>query len=183
MRDVSLFDRFARLYEAAMPAADPAVFERGFAFADRPVERVVDVGGGTGRAARHYDAVVVDAARGMLREGKRRGVDGVQGDAARLPLRDASVDAVTIVDALHHFAEPLSAIAEAYRVLRPGGVLLIREFDPRPVRGRVLVGLEHLVGFGSRFWAPDELMGKLDRTGFATFCPDRGFAYTVVGVR
>ncbi|WP_435197272.1 class I SAM-dependent methyltransferase [Natronomonas sp. EA1] len=183
MRDVSLFDRFARAYEAAMPAADPAVFERGFAFADRDIERVVDVGGGTGRAARHYDAVVVDPARGMLREGARKGIEGIRGDGARLPLKSESVDAVTIVDALHHFAEPISAIAEAHRVLKPGGVLLIREFDPTPRRGQLLVALEHAVGFDSRFWSPDELMGKLDRAGFTSFCPDRAFTYTVVGVR
>jgi ArsR family transcriptional regulator len=56
-----------------------------------------------------------------------------------LPLRDASVDVALLSQALHHAADPEDAVAEAVRILRPGGRLLIldlREHDQRWVRGR-----------------------------------------------
>lgn len=183
-RDVTLFDRFASLYELAMPAADARRLESGLAFADGDVDRVLDVGGGTGRAARELDgATVVDAAAGMLREAAARGIDGVQGDACRLPIRDGSVDAVTIVDALHHFPDATAAIAEAARVLRPGGVLVVREFDPSTRRGRALVAMEDLVGFDSTFYTPDGLAATMREAGLAVFYPEEGFGYTLAGVK
>ena len=48
----------------------------------------------------------------------------VQADAARLPFRDGSVDAVTALNVLYHLPDPLPALREAHRVLRPGGHLL-----------------------------------------------------------
>lgn len=183
-RDVTLFDRFASLYELAMPAANAAKLEAGLAFGEGPFDRVLDVGGGTGRAAREFDgATVVDAAAGMLREARSHGVDGVQGDAGRLPVRSESVDAVTIVDALHHFPDAAAAVTEAARVLRPGGVLVIREFDPSTLRGKGLVAAERLVGFDSTFYTVDELATMLEQAGLVTFHPESGFAYTVAGVK
>ncbi|MFC6732640.1 MULTISPECIES: class I SAM-dependent methyltransferase [unclassified Haladaptatus] len=183
-RDVTLFDRFAPLYERAMPAADRDVLEAGLAYATRPVTRLLDVGGGTGRASRALsvpEPVVVDAAGGMLREATTRGLAAVQGDATRLPVQTASVDAVVIVDALHHMPRHRAVIAEAARVLRPGGVLVVREFDPETLRGRALVAVERLVGFDSTFDTPHELAGLMKAAGLEPAVPDTGFGFTVVG--
>jgi SAM-dependent methyltransferase len=49
----------------------------------------------------------------------------IEGDAAALPIRDRCADAVLLLDVLEHLAEPDRAIAEAHRVLRPGGVLIV----------------------------------------------------------
>jgi SAM-dependent methyltransferase len=182
--DVTRFDRFARLYDLAMPSADTATLECGLGYATRDVDRVLDVGGGSGRAASALGgAVVVDPARGMLAEAREAGNTPVRGTAERLPVRDASVDAVTVVDALHHFASAEEAIAEAARALRPGGVLVVREFDPGTIRGRALVALEHAVGFDSRFFDSATLMGTIREAGLSAFRPETGFAYTVVGVK
>lgn len=185
MKDVAAFDRFARLYERAMPAADRDHLTEGFRFADREVERVLDLAGGTGRAGRTLDGevVVLDAARGMLRRASQHGLVAVQGDAARLPACDESVDAVVVVDALHHVYDAVAAVDEIRRVIRPGGVVVVREFDPTTLRGRALAAAEHAFGFESRFRSPDALAAVLERAGMTTFVPDRGFAYTVVGVR
>lgn len=184
--DVGHFDLFAGAYDLFMPDADPGVLRRGFDLAGREISTGLDVGGGTGRAARaipDVDWTVVDASAAMLAKAGEAGIPGVRGDAARLPVVDESVDTVTIVDALHHIGRPREAIAEAARVLAPGGVLVIREFDPNTLRGRLLVAGEHLIGFDSTFFGPDELAGMLDDAGLDVSVPERGFGYTVVGVK
>lgn len=89
-----------------------------------PGARVLDVGAGSGRHARAardrgLGAVALDAVRAFA--------PGVQGDAARLPLRDASCDAVLLVAVLGTLPlrrDRVAALREARRVLRPGGALL-----------------------------------------------------------
>jgi len=209
--DVDFFDRVARLYDRFAPETDPEPLWAGLARADRPVERVLDLAGGTGRAARAVSrpetegwrpptAVVVDASRAMLDRAVQRGSAAVCGDAGRLPLRggvvddeggdegDESpetsggvVDAVVVLDALHHLPDPDAALAEAARVLRPGGVLVIREFDPGTVRGRALVAAERAVGFDSTFRGPTATADAVAAAGLAPSVLDRGFAFTVVG--
>lgn len=184
--DVALFDRFAHLYERFMPSTDERALRAGLALGERDVERVIDVGGGTGRATRVLDAperIVVDAAGGMLEEAHKHDLDGVRADAATLPFPDETVDAVVIVDALHHIADQAGALAEAERVLRPGGVLVCREFDRATVRGQALAAGEHLVGFDSEFFTPEELAGAVERTGLDAAIPARGFGFTVAGVK
>jgi len=189
--DVRFFDRVASLYDRLAPVTDPEPLWAGLARADRPVERVLDLAGGTGRAARAIaapvgpgrapEAFVIDASRAMLGRAADRGTAAVQGDAGRLPIRDAAVDAVVVLDALHHLPDPESALAEATRVLRPGGVLVIREFDPATLRGRALVAAERAVGFDSTFRGPDEWATAVSTAGLASTVLDRGFAFTVAG--
>lgn len=183
--DVAPFHRLARLYDLGMWRADPETLATGLARAERPVERVLDVAGGTGRAALALDVperVVVDAARGMLARARGKGLDAVQADAATLPFADGSADAVLVVDALHHVADVDGVFTAARRVLRPGGVLVVREFDPSTLRGRGLVAAEHLVGFDSTFWPPETLHQRLAAAGFDAGVVESGFGYTVVGV-
>lgn len=184
--DVAYFERFARQYERFMPSTDERALRAGLALADRDIERVVDVGGGTGRAVRTIDVpvrIVVDAANEMVREAQRVGLDGVRADGASLPFADESLDAVLIVDALHHVADRTGALAEARRVLRPGGVLVCREFDRATLRGRALVVAEHLAGFDSEFFTPEELAAGVENAGLDAAVPSRGFGYTVAGVK
>lgn len=182
--DVAAFDRFSRFYDWFAPEADADEFREAVSFADRDVARVLDVAGGTGRGAAAFDAserIVADAAEGMTRQARRKGFEAVRADAANLPFADESVDAVTIVDALHHVGSPESALAEAARVLRPGGVVVIREIDPTALVGRFTEAFEHLYGFDSTFFAPDELGRLVADAGLDAMFRSRGFEYTVVG--
>jgi demethylmenaquinone methyltransferase/2-methoxy-6-polyprenyl-1,4-benzoquinol methylase len=80
--DVGIFDRVARLYDLK-PATRRRKLAPALALADREVERVLDVGGGTGQGVRSLDVpegVVVDAAPGMLAQARAHGVEGVRGD-------------------------------------------------------------------------------------------------------
>lgn len=185
-RDVSWFDRFARPYDWLMPGTDVDALRAGLSMAERDIERVLDVGGGSGRATRVLkgpERIVVDASAGMLAQARRHGLEGLQADAGHLPVRDETVDAILVVDALHHIPDQVGALEEAARVLRPGGVLVVREFDRATLPGRLLVGAEHAIGFDSSFFTPDELAAAVDRAGLDSAIPDRGFGYTVVGVR
>lgn len=183
--DVATFDRFARLYDLLMPSARRSKLTAAFAHATRPIERAVDVGGGPGRVARAIEAecrVVVDPARGMLGRARTHGIEAVCGDGSRLPIRDGSVDAVVVSDALHHIADQRGVLQETRRVLRPGGVLVVREFDPTTRRGRALVVAERAWGFDSTFASPEALKADIDAVGLDGRIVERGFGYTVVGV-
>lgn len=183
--DVRFFDRIAPLYDLVMPAANREALAAGVERAERTVDRVLDVGGGSGRAAQAVpteDRIVVDRSRGMLRRARNRDLGAVQGDAAQLPLPAASVDAVVIVDALHHFPDQTGALSEAARVLRPGGVLVIREFDPSHPLGTLLVAGEKAFRMQSTFTEPDSLAAEVSAAGLDATVVDRGFGYTVAGV-
>jgi ubiquinone/menaquinone biosynthesis C-methylase UbiE len=192
VNDVQYFEWFAPVYDRLVPSADRGDIAMGLAAAEHPVEDVLDLGGGTGRAARVLaedtaetsgkDALVVDASHRMLVEARGHGLPAVQGDAGQLPFSENRVDAVVITDALHHFPDRRAALVEAARVLRPGGVLVVRDFDPTTVRGRLLVAGEHLFGLHSSFYSPDELAARIDDVGLDARVFERGFGYTVVGV-
>jgi demethylmenaquinone methyltransferase/2-methoxy-6-polyprenyl-1,4-benzoquinol methylase len=182
--DVRFFTRFARVYEALMPPARRGPLVDAVETASRPVERVLDLAGGPGRAVRALDVderVVADASRGMVRRAYAAGLDGVVADAGSLPFRADAFDAVLLTDALHHLPDREAAVAEAFRVCRPGGVLVVRDFDPETWRGRGLVLAERLVGFGSTFATPDDVAARLDDVGFDPSIRARGFSFTVVG--
>lgn len=183
--DVAIFDRIARLYDLK-PATRRRKLAPALALADRGIERVLDVGGGTGQGVRALNVsagVVVDAAPEMLAKAREHGVAGVRGDATCLPVADESVDAVLVLDALHHMEQPQAVLGEVARVLRPGGVLVCLEIDPTTVRGRGLVTAEHLFGFDSRFFTAGDLAAMVRAAGLSASIPRTGFEYTVAGVK
>ena len=89
------------------------------------LDPVVDIGGGDGELARHlprdWPTMVVDASPAQL-AGARAA--RVLGDATALPLRDDCAGAVAMLWMLYHLDEPEIALAEARRVLRPGGLFV-----------------------------------------------------------
>src|SRR5262249_11627400 len=100
---------------------------------------VVDVACGTGDlaalAVRGGARVLgIDFAPAMLHRARGRGADLVRADAAALPVRAGSVDAVTCGFALRNVTAIPQVLAEAARVLRPGGRLVVLEVaEPRGV--------------------------------------------------
>lgn len=178
------FRRVARLYDLVMPRADADGLREGLALADGPVGRVLDVGGGTGRAARAIDAperIVLDATPEMLRR-VPPDIGAVLASATDLPVTDGSVDAVVIVDALHHLPRHHRVLAEAHRALRPGGVLVVAEFNRATLRGRLLEAAEHAIGMASTFRTADALRDRVTAAGFVgASVLDGGFSCTVAG--
>lgn len=107
-----------------------------------PGERVLDVAAGTGTSSASLartgaSVVAVDFSAGMIEVGRARqaaspSIEFVQADAVDLPFDDGEFDAVTISFGLRNVAAPQAALAEFYRVTRPGGRLVICEFSTPP---------------------------------------------------
>lgn len=115
--------------------------------APRAGQRLLDVAGGTGdvafrflKRAKGSKAVVLDMTESMLVAGRSRAdagdmadrLDWVVGDAMALPLPDNSFDVYTISFGIRNVTRVQDALSEAYRVLRPGGRLMVLEFSQLP---------------------------------------------------
>ena len=110
-------------------------------------QSLLDVAGGTGDIAFRFlkragrgDATVLDLTEPMLTEGRKRAeaaqmenqLAWVVGDAMALPFEDNSFDVYTISFGIRNVTRPAQALCEAFRVLRPGGRLMVLEFSQLP---------------------------------------------------
>ncbi|MFC0503851.1 methyltransferase domain-containing protein [Micromonospora costi] len=98
--------------------------------ADRPDALLVDLGCGAGLLAPHlagkgYRHVGVDLTRSALAQAAAHGVTAVNGDVTAVPLADGCADVVSAGEVLEHVPDWRAAVAEACRLLRPGGLLVV----------------------------------------------------------
>ncbi|MFK7867981.1 MAG: bifunctional demethylmenaquinone methyltransferase/2-methoxy-6-polyprenyl-1,4-benzoquinol methylase UbiE [Roseobacter sp.] len=115
--------------------------------APRAEQKLLDVAGGTGDISFRFlkragagHATVLDLTASMLEEGRKRAeaeamqtsLDWVVGDAMALPFEDNTFDVYTISFGIRNVTRPQDALAEAYRVLKPGGRLMVLEFSQLP---------------------------------------------------
>ncbi len=115
--------------------------------APRPGQRLLDVAGGTGDIAFRFlkrapgaTATVLDMTESMLIEGQKRAeaenladsLDWIVGDAMALPFEANTFDTYTISFGIRNVTRIPDALAEAYRVLKPGGRLMVLEFSQLP---------------------------------------------------
>lgn len=96
----------------------------------RPASLLLDLACGGGLLAPHvvgrgHRHVGLDLSRTALPQARDHGVVPVRGDVTRLPFRDAVADVVVAGEILEHVADPPALVAEACRVLRPGGTLVL----------------------------------------------------------
>lgn len=116
--------------------------------APRSDQKLLDVAGGTGDIAFRFlkrsgfgHATVLDLTSSMLTEGQNRAeaeqmvnqIDWVVGDAMHLPFEDNLFDVYTISFGIRNVTRPQEALEEAYRVLKPGGRIMVLEFSQIPV--------------------------------------------------
>ena len=115
--------------------------------APRPGQKLLDVAGGTGDIAFRFlkragsgHATVLDMTEPMLIEGQKRAeaedmadsLDWIVGDAMALPFPDNTFDVYTISFGIRNVTRPQEALNEAFRVLKPGGRLMVLEFSHIP---------------------------------------------------
>lgn len=131
-------ERAAERVERAYLADDLARIRRGLIalLAPQPGERILDIGCGPGIFAAELqthgaEVTALDSSPAMLAAVERHAptVERVEGEAMSLPFPDGAFDAVTIVQVLEYVADPVAAIREAARVVRPGGRLLVADSD------------------------------------------------------
>lgn len=127
------------------------------AVAPRAGETILDVAAGTGTSsaslARNGASVVAaDFSQGMIEVGRQRQaanpfISFVQADATALPFDDDTFDAVTISFGLRNIVDPRAALAEFYRVTKPGGRVVVCEFS-RPPLAPVRAGYAAYLRYG-----------------------------------
>jgi SAM-dependent methyltransferase len=120
----------ARTYDETRGASPSVLGPLKEALHGAPGRRLVDVGGGTGNYSRAlkedgWEPLVIDREPAMLAQAAAKGLETIQADAQKLPLPDESADAVMLISMLHHVEDPPTAIAEARRILRPNGKLVL----------------------------------------------------------
>src|SRR5690606_10598587 len=117
----------------------------------RSGHRVLDLAGGTGDLAARFsrmvgaegEVVLADINGAMLRQGRARlldqGINGnvryVQANAECLPFPDQHFDCITMAFGLRNVTDKQAALASMYRILKPGGRLLVLEFSKVTVPG------------------------------------------------
>lgn len=133
------YDQIAPQYNQRYPASQ--TWERGQALLElaRQVnaKTLLEVGSGTGFWLNLLDQTGaalygLDYSMGMIQQAKNQPapLHLTRGTGTHLPLRSATFDLVYCVDAIHHFGDHHAFIAEAYRLLKPGGALAIIGHDP-----------------------------------------------------
>ena len=170
--------------------------------APRPGTKLLDVAGGTGDVSFRYlnrapgaHATVLDMTESMLVEGRQRAeadsmadrLDWVVGDAMALPFKANTFDVYTISFGIRNVTRVQDALNEAFRVLRPGGRLMVLEFSQIPndlmqkaydlysfnlipVMGQVIAGdrdsYQYLVESIRKFPDQETFAGMIRQAGF-----------------
>ena len=139
-----MFDQVASGYDrtnALLSFGNDALWRRATvrAVAPKAGEAILDLAAGTGTSsvalARSGARVTAaDFSPGMIEVGRRKhpGIEFVEADATALPFAAGQFDAVTISFGLRNVVEPNKALAEMYRVLKPGGRIVVCEFSRPP---------------------------------------------------
>jgi len=166
------FDHFGALAPSYERFIKPKSPEDMLRIADLPTNgALLDVGGGTGRTAQFMlnnasQVVVVDISIKMLLQATlKKGLETTCSCAEQLPFADASFERVIIVDALHHVYDQDQTARELWRVLKPGGRIVIEEPDIRNWFVKLIAIAEKLTLMQSRFLAPpkiEALFAELD---------------------
>ncbi len=144
----NVFDSVANKYDImndAMSFGIHRLWKNAFIeqLAPKPYMKLLDIGGGTGDIAFRFlkkgggHVIVSDINENMLEVGKQRAIDRnilqniewQQANAEELPFADNSFDAVTIAFCIRNITRIEVALAEIYRVLKPGGKFLCLEFS------------------------------------------------------
>ena len=174
-RVASVFDSVAGNYDLMNDAMSLGIHRLWKRFAieqagARPGQTILDLAGGTGDLAarlsrlvgKEGEVIIGDINASMLNVGRERLLDKgitanvgfVQANAENLPFPDASFDCITIAFGLRNVTDKAKALEAMYRVLKPGGRVLVLEFS-KPV----IPGLKQIYDFYSFNVLP--LMGRL----------------------
>jgi demethylmenaquinone methyltransferase/2-methoxy-6-polyprenyl-1,4-benzoquinol methylase len=160
------FDFLAPIYDRAIQLRQP---ERMARIANLPVKgKLLDAGGGTGRVSQALQGmassmVVADLSFGMLLQAQsKNGLKSVCTHTEKLPFQDETFERVIMVDAMHHVCNHRETAIELWRVVKPGGRIVIEEPDIRmPVVWLVAIA-EKVALMRSHFISPPKIQKLFD---------------------
>ena len=159
-----LFDHFgflAPFYEKFIQPKEPEFLK---VLLNLPTEgALLDAGGGTGRVAQFMrgkanQVIVADLSCKMLAEAaEKSGIEAICAPSEALPFRDGAFSRIIMVDALHHVIDQQETINELWRMLAPGGILVIEEPDIRAFGVKLIALGEKLLLMRSHFLSPKQI--------------------------
>lgn len=153
--------------------------------ADRPGAILVDIGCGGGLLAPHvrgYRHIGLDVSASALSIARQHGVTPVRADAAALPLRSGCADVVVAGEILEHVTDLAGVVAEACRVLQPGGTLVIDTIAATRLARFVAITLaERMPGGAPRRLHDPALF--VDRRQLVDMCRQYGITLRLRGLR
>lgn len=138
---------------------------------------LLDIGCGPGgflarvrRAMPELRLCAMDLSEGMIEEVRKRfggSVEAIVGDAEHMPLEDCGYDAVSVNMSIHHWPHPQLGVNEIYRILVPGGHLLLEDMDCiGPIRAVANVVFPRLPGGDVKMYTQGEIRTMLNAAGF-----------------
>ena len=146
----------------------------------------VDVGAGYGLASeliadKVEHLILVELDRNMAISAYRRLADKpnisvVRADACSLPIADETADFVVFFDSLHYMSSADRALEEAARVLKPGGILAIYDFDGSKLSAKVMKLIERILRLQSNYFSEGELRSRLHELGLIVIGVKRRWA-------
>lgn len=171
---MNFFDLIAPLY-AKVHLSDEKTFKTISELGNlEKTDKVLDLGGGTGRVAKFFadkvqEIVVVDDSKGMILHcQKHPGLKCLLGSAESIPFNDNYFDKVIIIDAFHHFPNQEKAIKEIRRVLKKNGQAIIEEVNFGKLGNWLLEKAEMIVGAKSKIFSLQSLTELFSKNQFKT---------------
>jgi ubiquinone/menaquinone biosynthesis C-methylase UbiE len=131
---------------------------------------LLDAGGGTGRVAEAlrimvHIAIVADLSRGMLRIAVSKGLVTTCTPTEHLPFPSKTFDRIIIKDALHHVIDQHQTIRELWRVLAPGGKIVIIEPDIDKYSVKLIALVEKILLMRSHFLSQAKIVALFEDQG------------------
>jgi demethylmenaquinone methyltransferase/2-methoxy-6-polyprenyl-1,4-benzoquinol methylase len=164
MRSFNHFDWVAPYYDRFIKPSDASGF---IALLKLPTSGyLLDAGGGTGRKSFPLHElvagiVIADSSMGMLYQAHVKGsLMTVCTETEQLPFKAGSFERIIMVDALHHVADQHHTLAELWRLLQPGGRLVIEEPDICTLPVKILAVMEKLALMRSHFLSPQAIRAE-----------------------
>jgi ubiquinone/menaquinone biosynthesis C-methylase UbiE len=124
---------------------------------------ILDAGGGTGRVSQwfnntHSKIVVLDISHAMLQQAMmKNGLTSVCSTTERLPFAGSSFDRIIMVDAMHHVFDQEITVHEMWRLLKPGGRIVIEEPNINVFAVKLVAFAEKLALMRSRFLQAEQI--------------------------